>query len=95
MVENKEPEIIENGTTKKLNKCGLFSFIFSLVGIIIAGLPSGTIAIITGILGIVTFKPDVQKGKWMGITGLVIGVLDVVIVIAFLVLRVAINLNAQ
>lgn len=39
MVENKEPEIIENGSTKKLNKCGLVSFIFSLVGIIIAGLP--------------------------------------------------------
>ena len=95
MVENKEPEIIENGSTKKLNKCGLVSFIFSLVGIIIAGLPCGIVAIITGIIVISTFKSDVQKGKWMGITGLVIGVLDVVIVIAFLVLRVAINLNVQ
>ena len=78
-----------NNVQKKVNVCGLVSFIFSLVGIVVAGLPCGIVATITGIIGLVTFKSETQKGKGFAIAGLTIGIIDVVIMIIYIVMNVA------
>ncbi len=63
---------------KKLNICCLLSFIFSMVGIVIFGLLCGIAATVLGIVGLTTFKPEEQTAKWQGITGLAVGVVEVV-----------------
>lgn len=88
MVENNDNTNNVN-VEKKLNVCGLISFIFSLIGIIVAGLPCGIIATITGIIGITTFKKEEQKGRGFAIAGLVIGIVDVIIMLAYIILNVA------
>ena len=69
----------QNNEQKRLNACCLISFIFSMIGIFIARLPCGIIATITGIIGVATFNFDKQKGRWMGITGLVVGVIEIIV----------------
>ncbi len=66
---------------KKLNICGLLSFIFSLVGLLILGLPLGIAAVILGIIGVVKFDSEKQKYKWMGIVGICVGALDAIFVL--------------
>lgn len=78
-----------NNVQKKMNACALVSFIFSLIGIVIAGLPCGIVATITGIIGLVTFKAETQKGKGFAIAGLVIGILDIIIMIIYIVMNAA------
>lgn len=65
---------------KKISGPALASFICSLVGLIIAGIPCGIAAVVTGILGIAKFKPETQKCRWMAIFGLILGIIDVVLV---------------
>ena len=65
---------------KKNNGDALASFILSLVGLIIAGIPCGVAAVVTGIVGLTKFNPETQKNKWMAIFGLVLGIIDVVLV---------------
>lgn len=72
---------------KKINTSALISLIFSLVGLVIAGIPCGLVAIITGIVGITKFNAETEKGKWMAIVGIIIGIVDVVLVITGIVLR--------
>ena len=86
--EVKQEENVSTNTTSsqeetKLNICGLLSFIFSLVGLLILGLPLGIAAVVLGIVGIVKFNPDTQKCKWMAITGTAVGAVDVVFVLLF------------
>ena len=76
-MENKE-EVI-NDMPKKFSVLAIVSFVFALVGIAFAGLPCGLTATITSIIGIVKYKEDKQKGRWMAITGLVIGILEVIV----------------
>lgn len=71
---------------KKINICCLLSFIFSMVGILIFGMFCGLIAFILGIVGLKTFKKELQKSKWLGITGLVVGSVEVVVTTVKLVL---------
>ena len=71
---------------KKINICCLLSFIFSMVGIIMLGLPCGITATILGIIGITTFKEKEQTAKWMGITGLSVGAVEVVIMLMYVFL---------
>ena len=66
---------------KKNNTPALISFILSLVGILVAGIPCGIAAIITGIIGIVKFNPETEKGKGLAIAGLIIGIVDVIMVV--------------
>lgn len=69
-----------SGTANKnVNACGLISFIFSMIGIFMFGLPCGIVATILGIIGVATFKPEKQTGRWMGITGLAVGAVEVVV----------------
>lgn len=65
---------------KKANPMCLASFILSLVGLLIAGIPCGIAAVITGIMGIVKFDAENHKFKWMGIVGIIIGIADVILV---------------
>ena len=44
-----------------------------------AALPCGIVAVILGIIGTVSFKPEKNIAKWLGITGLVIGAIEVVL----------------
>ena len=75
-MENQTPNM-----EKKNNTLGLISFILSLVGLLVAGLPCGIAAVITGIIGLVKFNPETEKGKWMAIVGLVVGAIDVLMVV--------------
>ena len=69
---------------KKNNPMALTSFILSLVGLLIAGIPCGICAVIFGGIGMAKFNPETQKNKWMALTGIIIGIVDVVLVIVFL-----------
>lgn len=69
----------ENYDNRKFHKVGIASFISSIVGLFVLGLPCGLIALITGIIGLSTFKVEEQRGRWMAITGLIIGVLDIIV----------------
>ena len=70
----------ETPEVKKNNGSALTSFIVSLVGLLIAGIPCGVVAIITGAAGMKSFNPETQKNKWMAIFGLVLGIIDIVVV---------------
>lgn len=83
-MENKE-EVI-NDMPKKFSVLAIVSFVFALVGIGFAGLPCGLTATVTGIVGLVKYKADKHKGRWMAITGLVIGILEVVIMSMFILM---------
>ena len=79
----------QNVGQRKQNSMALTSFILSLVGLIVAGLPCGIVAIITGIIGLVKFDATKEKGKGFAIAGLIVGVIDVVAVIISTIARVA------
>ncbi len=74
-------------TSKKVSTPCLLSFIFALVGLIIAGLPCGIVALITGITGLAKFNKDTEKFRWMGIVGIIVGVVDVVAVVLNIILQ--------
>lgn len=76
----------QNNTQTELKNSGLglASFVLSLVGLLIAGIPCGILSIIFGAISIFKFNPEKQKNKWMGIVGLIIGIIDIVAVILIL-----------
>ena len=69
-----------NTQQKKLNPYALASFICSLIGLVIFGLPMGIAAIVTGVNGNTSFDPETQSNKWMAIFGIVLGIIDVICV---------------
>ncbi len=75
----KDKEEVMDNSEKSFNKMSVASLIAGIAGIFVAGLPCGLVAFITGIIGIAGFKNEKEKGKWMAIIGLVIGVIDIVI----------------
>ena len=96
MEENNNP-IQETGTQnenqnnnvgKRANVFGLISFVFALIGLLIAGLPCGVVALITGIIGLVKFDKETEKLKGFAIAGIVIGVFDIVAVVLNIVLQI-------
>ena len=81
MEENNEQMPIQ----KKMNPQALASFILALVGLLVAGIPCGIAALVTGILGLTKFNPETQKNnKWMAIVGIILGAADVIVVLASL-----------
>lgn len=85
--EVKEAEVVTNNEETqqlKINSYALASFICSLVGLLVCGLPLGIAAIITGVYGLNSFKAEKEKCKWMAVTGLALGIIDVVCVIIYL-----------
>jgi len=85
MEENNGSQVINDNSSKKFNVVGIVSFVFSLVGILVAGLPCGIIATITGIIGLVTFKADKEKGRWMPVAGLVIGIVEIIVMTLYII----------
>ena len=57
---------ISNSANKNVNACGLISFIFSMIGIFMFGLPCGIIATILGIIGFIILIFDERKSKQIG-----------------------------
>ncbi len=92
-VKNEEPQATQTkaepsnttvGQEKKNNICALLSFIFCIIGIFVAGLPCGIMATILGIIGITGFNKEKENNRWMGITGLCVGIFEIVIMIIYL-----------
>lgn len=75
--QNKDINDSSFAEKKKLNIFGFFSFIFSIVGILIAGIFIGIGSIILGIIGIYTFEKEKQKYRWMAIAGICLGVVAI------------------
>lgn len=77
----------QNVGTRKQNAMALASFILALVGLIVAGLPCGIVAVILGIIGLVKFDATKEKGKGFAIAGLVVGVIDVIAVVLNIIIQ--------
>jgi len=67
---------------KKLNVGGLLSMILSIIGIFVGGLPCGIAGSIIGLLSLL--GAGEEYGKGMAITGLVIGIVDIICVVSAL-----------
>lgn len=93
--EVKTGEVIgQKEEDKKYNGVGIASFICGLVGIFYYPFPCGLAALITGIIGIIKFDPNKEKGKWMSITGVVLGALEILWSILILLLGLGIFITA-
>lgn len=73
-------------SARRLNTLALLSFIFGVLSFFIMGLPFGIAAVILGIIGIVQVenKRDIYKGQGFAIVGLILGIVAVVIMLAYL-----------
>lgn len=82
MEENNE--VIKNNDSsadkagKKNNNMALTSFILGLVSLLIAGIPLGIAAVVTGSTALAKFNPETEKNKWMAIAGIIIGIIGAV-----------------
>lgn len=84
----KEAEIIEetpNVQQKKMNHYAIASFVCSIIGLFVCGMPLGLAAIITGINGLREFDEGTQNNRWMAIAGLIIGIIDVIFVSQYMI----------
>lgn len=75
-----------NNAVLKTEGLGLAGFISSLVGLFIAGIPLGAIAIIFGAISLSKIKKNPQryKGRGFAIASVVIGIIDVIATIILL-----------
>lgn len=64
----------------------ILSFIFGIVGLFIAAIIMGPLAIIFGIVGLsrIDNNPSIYKGKGFAIAGLILGIVSLIIILAFL-----------
>ena len=70
----------------KINKLGIISLIFSLIGIIKYGIICGFIAVIIGIIALITSKKETQNGKELAILGVAVGATDIVMAVIWAVM---------
>ena len=68
----------QNNGGKKQSALCIVSFVFSLVGLLIAAMPCGLVALITGIIGVAKFDPAKNSGKGLAIAGIIIGAIDII-----------------
>jgi hypothetical protein len=75
-----------NATPTKTEGLGTAGFIASILGLLIAGIPLGTFAIIAGIIsqGKIKKYPERFKGKGLATAAIIIGLLDVIGVLIYL-----------
>ena len=73
-------------TFSKINKLGIISLIFSLIGVIQYGIICGTIAIIIGIIALITLKKETKNGRKLAILGIAIGATDIVMAVVWTVM---------
>ncbi len=64
----------------------VLSFIFGIVGLFVAAIVMGPLAIIFGIVGLsrIDSNPGIYKGKGFAIVGLILGIISLVVILAFL-----------
>jgi hypothetical protein len=60
----------------------ILSFVFAIVGIFVGGIPFGIAAVVLGIIGLATHR----RLKGFGISGIAVGAVDIVIVMAYIIL---------
>ena len=80
-VIREDGQVKNNNAGKKNNGLALASFVMGLVCYIIAGIPLGTAAVITGIVALTKFNPETEKNKWMAIVGIILGITGAVIAV--------------
>jgi Domain of unknown function (DUF4190) len=70
---------------KVINASALISLLASMVGIFIFGIPMGIVAVIFGLVGLgkIINNPDDYSGKGFAIAGLILGLLDIIIVLLY------------
>ncbi len=75
-----------NNTTLKTEGLGLAGFISGFVGLFIASIPLGIIAVIFGLISLSKIRRNPQRlrGKGFAITAIVLGIVDVVVMIILL-----------
>ena len=83
-VIREEGKMKKDNTGKKNNGLALASFVMGLVCFIVAGIPLGTAAVITGIVALTKFNPETEKNKWMAIVGIILGIVGAVAAIVVL-----------
>ena len=77
---------VVQGGTKKTNGLAVTSFVCSMVGIVVFGLIMGILAICFGAVGLSRTKyfPE-ESGKGFAITGIIVGIIEVIIMIFYIV----------
>ena len=83
-----------NEAEKNYNGIAIASFICGLVGLFYYQIPCGIAALITGIIGLIKYNPEKEKGKWMSITGIVLGSLEILWGILIIMLGIGIFFSA-
>lgn len=78
----------------KFNGVAIASFVCSLVGLFYYQFPCGVAALITGIIGVIKFDNNKEKGKWMAIVGIVLGAIEILFTILVVFLGVSIFMTA-
>lgn len=68
----------------KINPLGIASLVLALIGLLVAGIPCGIAAVVTGIMAIVKFVKEKEKTSVVTVVlaaiGLIIGLADVILV---------------
>lgn len=59
---------------KTYNSICILAFIFGIISVFVGIYIFPLLSIILGIIGISTFNNKTKKGKWMGIVGLILGI---------------------
>ena len=70
----------------KFNGVAIASFVCSLVGLFYFTFPCGVAALITGIIGVVKFDKNKEKGKWMATVGIILGAIEILFYLLVVVL---------
>lgn len=70
----------------KFNGVAIASFVCSLVGLFYFTFPCGIAALVTGIIGVVKFDKNREKGKWMATVGIILGAIEILFYLLVVVL---------
>jgi len=72
---------------KKFDGLGLTAFISGIIGLFIGAIILGPLAVIFGLIGLIrnSMAPEKHSGKAFAVIGLILGLLDTVLIIAYLV----------
>lgn len=86
-------KVDNNQQTTKANGLAIASFVVSLVGLLIFGLPCGIIALSMGLTALkrINLFPE-MKGKGLAISGIVIGSIDIVFVLFSIIINILLAL---
>ena len=69
---------MEEEKVQRYNVCAIISFVCSLIGLFKYGIIFGIASLVLGIIGVRKCKKDNEKGKWMAIVGIILGVIEII-----------------